>query len=101
MVGPGAGGVIAVTFVWGNADDGVIEWDMIYNTKFRWSLTGASNAMDFGAITAHEAGHAIGLSHTPGDAICSDHTMWASASKGDTHQQTLEMGDNAGAKIIY
>lgn len=101
IVGPGAGGIIAITIVWRDVGGPLIEWDMVFNTKFDWSLSGESRRMDFVNIATHEAGHAGGMGHTDDVDLCSEQTMFPSAGKGETKKQTLEIGDQTGIKALY
>jgi hypothetical protein len=98
-------GAIAVTNVWGyfrgpaNTRE-IVEWDMILDDgDFSWSLTGAPGAMDVWNIVAHESGHAIGMDHPSGS--CTEETMYAYASDGETQKRTLNAGDIAGIQALY
>ena len=101
IVGPGAGGIIAITIVWREVDGPLVEWDTVFNTKFSWSLSGESGLMDFLNIATHESGHAAGMGHTDDDDLCSEQTMFPSARKGETKKQTLDVGDIAGIGLLY
>ncbi|MCH7649769.1 MAG: Rrf2 family transcriptional regulator [Nitrospinae bacterium] len=101
IVGRGAGGTIAFTILWREVGGPLIEWDMVFNTKFDWSLSGEADKMDFLNITAHEVGHAAGMGHTDTDVGCVDQTMYPTASKGETIKRDLDVGDEAGIKALY
>ena len=76
------------------------RFTLTFNTAYQWSPTGEAGKFDVQGITAHELGHALGLSH-PSDASCSAQTMWASAAAGETSKRTLESGDKEGLVAIY
>jgi Matrixin len=98
-------GVIAVTYTWGifgGPPQGreLVEWDMIFDVDdFDWSTSGAANAMDFRNIDTHELGHAMGLGHP--SSTCTDETMYAFASLGETKKRDLNPGDIAGINGLY
>lgn len=98
-------GVIAVTYTWGvfggpPRSRGLVEWDMIFDTdSFDWSTTGAAGTMDFRNIDTHEIGHAMGLGHPSGS--CTEETMYAFASTGETKKRDLNPGDVAGINGLY
>jgi Matrixin len=98
-------GVIAVTYTWGifgGPPQGreLVEWDMIFDVDdFDWSTSGAANAMDFRNIDTHELGHAMGLGHP--SSTCTDETMYAYASLGETKKRDLNPGDIAGIDGLY
>lgn len=98
-------GVIAVTIVWGifsgNPNNRVlVEWDQVYDeVDFDWSSSGEAGKMDFENIATHEIGHSLGLSHP--DNSCTEETMYAYASEGETKKQDLNAGDIAGIRALY
>lgn len=98
-------GVIAVTYAWGSFGGppqgrGLVEWDMIFDSDdFSWSTNGAAGTMDFRNIDTHELGHAMGLGH-PGNS-CTEETMYAFASLGETKKRDLNAGDVAGINGLY
>jgi hypothetical protein len=93
---------IAVTTTWyytrGINKGKAAEFDMVFNTNFDWSTSGASDKMDVQNITTHEAGHALGLDHSSASA---DLTMYPYATEGETKKRSLEPGDVAGIKARY
>jgi hypothetical protein len=109
LVGRGAGSVIAATWVYYDEGQSIYEWDMVFNTKYQWSLNdgvqdpalGDTSAMDFLDIATHEAGHAAGMGHTSSDSACSAQTMYPTASYGETQKRSLEIGDTTGAGTLY
>lgn len=104
FVGAG-GGFLAAAFITENAVGEIVEVDIFFNLKHKWSEgpTIAHGDMtcgeqyDIQAVSTHEVGHALGLGHvSPG----SDATMAPSAQKGELMKQTLTPGDALGAVIV-
>jgi len=100
-------GVIAVTYTWGRFGGPakfreLVEWDMVFdNQDFPWSNSTPANSssMDFRNIDAHELGHAMGLGHPAN--TCTEETMYAFASLGETKKRDLNPGDIAGINALY
>jgi hypothetical protein len=98
-------GVIGATWVWRTTSGPpsqryIAEWDQLYDiVDFKWSTSGAADAMDFDNIATHEVGHAVGMGHP--DSTCTDETMYAYASNGETIKRDLFTGDIAGVKGLY
>lgn len=98
-------GVIAVTYTWGifsgpSSRRQLVEWDMLFDDEdFTWSTTGSTTAMDFQDIATHELGHAMGLGHP--SSTCTEETMYAYASNGETKKRDLNPGDVAGINTMY
>ena len=101
----GSSGAIAVTIVWGIFSGPprgreLVEWDQVYDdADFAWSSSGASEAMDFENIAQHELGHSVGMGHP--ENTCTEETMYAFASAGETKKRTLNDGDIAGINNLY
>ena len=96
---------IAVTVTWGVFSGPprkrrLIEWDQVYNEAFTFGDASINTGiMDFLGIAAHEVGHAAGMDHP--DSTCTDETMYAYASNGETRKRDLNDGDKAGINAIY
>lgn len=97
---------IAYTIVWGifygpPGGRELVEWDAVYNTAFPFgdADVDGSAVMDYQNIATHEYGHATGLTH-PTDT-CTEETMYAFASFGETKKRTLHAGDIAGINDLY
>ena len=96
---------IAVTIVWGifkgpPSQRVLVEWDQVYDdVDFDWSSSGATGKMDFENIATHELGHSVGMGHPPDS--CTEETMFASASTGETKKRSLEAGDITGIDGLY
>jgi hypothetical protein len=76
-----------------------VESDVVFNTYYTWSTTGASSAMDLQNIATHEFGH-NGLNDlkAPRDWAL---TMYAYSGLGETDKQTLGTGDILGIQKLY
>lgn len=99
-------GVIAVTITWGvfygaPQSRELVEWDQIYDdVDFTWGDADTNtSAMDLLNIAVHEVGHAAGLSHP--DLTCTEETMYAYATEGETKKRDLNDGDIAGIRDLY
>lgn len=98
-------GAIAVTIVWGvfrgpPSQRGLVAWDMVFDdVDFDWSSIGELDKMDFENIASHEIGHAVGMGHP--DGSCTEETMYAYASEGETKKRDLNSGDIAGIQKLY
>lgn len=96
---------IAVTITWGifsgpPRNRRLVEWDQVYNEAFTFGDASINTGiMDFLGIAAHEVGHAAGMDHP--ESTCSDETMYAYASLGETKKRDLNNGDIAGIKALY
>lgn len=91
-------GTIAVTFTFYNPNDGEIgEADMLMNGDDYFWTTGSNADTDVEAITAHEAGHFLGLDHTS----TSEATMYATVEPGETKKRSLHSDDIAGGQYLY
>ena len=60
---------------------------------------GNTSIMDYLNIGVHEFGHAAGLAHP--DSSCTEESMYAFATKGETRKRTLNTGDNTGIQKAY
>ena len=96
---------IAVTIVWGVFSGPVnqrvlVEWDQVFDSDtFDWSSIGDLAKMDYENISTHEIGHAFGMGHS--SSSCTDETMYAYASNGETKKRDLNSGDIAGINALY
>lgn len=105
--------VIAVTIVWGFFSGPpftreLVEWDAVFNDPdFKWGRAGETSEttlgdtsiMDYLNISVHEFGHAAGLAHP--DSSCTEDSMYAFATDGETKKRTLNAGDIAGIQQAY
>jgi hypothetical protein len=95
------GGVIAVTILWYNpATKSIVEFDIVFDTDYKWSTTGASDAMDLQNIATHEIGHGAGLGDVYQDAAYKE-TMYGYSIWGETSKRDLYTGDKQGITKLY
>lgn len=94
--------VIAVTSVWYTpVGRRIVEFDMRFNTRFRWGDATADNTtMDLQNIATHELGHGAGLDDIYSTA-CSTVTMYGYSAYGETNKKTLEQPDITGLQQMY
>jgi hypothetical protein len=99
-------GVIAVTVVWGYFSGPpymrkIIEFDVLFDTDFRWGNASADPAvMDLQNIATHEIGHGAGLADLY-DTVCSEETMYGYSDYGEMKKRDLNTGDIAGIQELY
>ena len=76
-------GALACTANWYDAKGNPIESDIRFNSKVKWSTTGASGTYDIQSVAAHEFGHVLNFGHVTNSSK-GDHTnlMWPYASPG-------------------
>ncbi len=92
--------VIAVTSFWFNpALKVIVDSDVVFSTKFDWSLSGETEKMDLQNIATHEFGH-NGLNDLympPSVAL----TMYGYSGYGGTDKRDLGTGDRLGIQKLY
>ena len=89
-------GVIAVTITWyDTSTNNILEFDMVFDTDFKWSTTGTRKTMDVQNIATHELGHAVGLAdlYIP---LARKETMYGYSTTGETTKRSLYTGDKTG-----
>ena len=97
----GSGGILAQTTYWYyTTSKHVIECDMVYNTYYAWSTSGAAGYYDVQNIGTHEFGHFLVLNDLY-DSDATEQTMYGYGAKGETKKRTLASGDIYGIKYIY
>lgn len=78
----------------------IVDADMEINTferKMSLSDTPAADGYDFPSVVTHEAGHFLGLAHSP----VKDATMYFEYNQGQTNKRYLKTDDVAGICEIY
>jgi hypothetical protein len=94
-------GIVALTSVTYSPSSGEIaDSDIEYNgADYRLTTTNdpLRVLIDIGNTTTHEAGHFLGLDHTP----VADATMFPTAPSGETDKRTLEQDDIDGVCACY
>ena len=87
-------GALACTATWYDEQGNPVESDIRFNTAFKWSTTGASDAYDIQSVAAHEIGHVLQFDHVTNQSK-RDYTelMWPYVDIGDTTGRKLGRGD--------
>ncbi|MFQ6095047.1 MAG: matrixin family metalloprotease [Candidatus Bathyarchaeia archaeon] len=94
-------GVIAVTILWYNVKTkAIIEFDLVFDTDFQWSLTGEEGKMDIQNIATHELGHGAGLDDIYQEKA-NQETMYGYSTLGDIIKRDLYTGDKEGITKLY
>jgi len=99
--------IIAVTRLWYDAADQIVEFDIAFNAFLKWGIDpddegpiSLSKMYDVQNIATHEVGHVVGLADLYEDQY-RELTMYGYGRTGETIKISLEEGDIAGAQYIY
>lgn len=94
--------VLAVAYSWYSGGV-LIEGDIVFNLKYKWSLTdpaagdcGGTLGYDVGNIATHELGHWVGLDDLY-HAADQDLTMYGYSDLNELKKDSLGLGDVTGA----
>jgi hypothetical protein len=94
-------GVIAVCNFWvNNKTKQILEFDIQFNTYYKWDTSGAEDAMDVQNIATHEIGHTLVLNDLYRTQYSAE-TMYGYSDYGETYKSTLNSGDIAGIRALY
>jgi Matrixin len=97
----GSGGILAQNSFWYSRRTKLVaENDIVFNTYYPWSTSGASGYYDVQNIGTHEIGHCLVLDDIY-KSYQSEMTMYGYGGLGETKKSTLESGDIDGIKYIY
>lgn len=91
---------VGVQWAWTSGGK-IVHTDAAYNTRYAFSLTGASNTYDLQSIAAHEMGHGYGMGHSDTSTASKCLTVYPYATLGATHGRTLGDGDILGIQARY
>ena len=99
--------IIAVTRLWYDAADQIVEFDIAFNAFLKWGIdpddegpVSLSKKYDVQNIATHEVGHVVGLGDLYEDQY-RELTMYGYGRTGETIKMSLEEGDIAGAQYLY
>jgi hypothetical protein len=86
-------GALACAGTWYDEQGNPVESDIRFNTAFKWSTKGASDAYDIQSVAAHEIGHVLQFDHVTNQSK-RDYTvlMWPYVD-GDTTGRKLGRGE--------
>jgi len=94
-------GVVGQNWYWYSTSTGeILDSDIRFSTRYRWSTKKAKNAYDVQSIAAHELGHSLCLKDLYGKADKLK-TMYGYGSYGDTKSRTLHPADKRGIRALY
>ena len=94
-------GVIAVTILWINPlTKTIVEFDMVLDTDYAWTISGEIGKMDLQNIATHELGHGAGLGDVAQNAACLE-TMYGYSTLGEIIKRDLYTGDKLGITTSY
>jgi len=101
--------VVAMTYVWLDGNNRLVDADTIFNSKYRWSNTayngsndcgGLAGSFDFRNIATHEFGHWTGLGDLY-NASAKDLTMYGYAGTRELKKDSLGLGDTIGIRSVW
>lgn len=97
----GSGGILAQNTYWYiRRGKIVVENDIVFNSYYPWSTSGAPGAYDVQNIGTHELGHDLVLNDLYA-SYQTEQTMYGYGALGETKKRTLESGDTEGIVRIY
>lgn len=92
------GGATAVeVYFYSTGTYAITETDMVFNPAVLFSTLGTATRQDIQSVATHEAGHGVGLNHSP----VMGSTMYPTISAGSTRARTLARDDTAGLRSLY
>ena len=93
-------GAVGVNRFWYYSTGQIIDSDIRFNTRYRWSTKKAKNAYDLQSVAAHELGHSLCLKDLY-SASDKEKTMYGYGSPGETKHRTLHPADKRGIQALY
>jgi hypothetical protein len=98
---------IAMTRLWYNESNEIVEFDIVFNALLKWGIDPdgegpikLKRAYDIQNIATHEVGHVVGLDDLYEDQY-RELTMYGYGKTGEVIKISLEEGDIAGAQCLY
>ena len=92
------GGALAITaFFYSVPGNTIVETDMVFNPAFNFTTNATAGQYDLQAVATHEAGHALGLDHSP---LCHA-SMFPFVYPDQTILRSFERDDEAGVRQLY
>lgn len=93
----GENGPIAEARLSWDSNEELTSADMVFNSDYKFSTTGAEDKYDVQSVATHEFGHWLRLKHSEDTRA----TMYDYLGKGQTRFRTLASDDKEGIKYIY
>ena len=91
--------LLAVTYIWSNTEGEIIGFDMALNSEHHdWAIDGSPEANDLLNTLSHEFGHALGIDHSPIEALA---TMYATSPPGELLKRDLHDDDIDAVSHLY
>lgn len=78
----------------------IIDTDLVFNSHYSWSTSGASGLFDVQNVATHEFGHFLSLDDLYGSGDTAK-TMYYNSDAGETKKRTLHSDDINGINFIY
>lgn len=99
VVNSGGTGALATTYTT-SIGSTIIDADLVFDSGYSWSTSGAAGAYDVQNVATHEFGHFLRLLDLYGGGDV-DKTMYAYTVTGETKKRTLDSDDVNGINFIY
>jgi uncharacterized protein (TIGR03437 family) len=91
------GDAVAVTFLYTRLDGSLVDTDIVFSPRFRFSTDPDPTSFDIQGTLTHELGHALGLDHSGVLGA----TMFAITATGTNRIANLTADDIAFARDVY
>lgn len=94
------GAVARNTKTFYTASGQLLDSDIVFNTYYSWSTTGAAGKYDVQNVATHELGHSLSLEDLYGSADV-EKTMYGYGATGETKKRSLAADDASGITHLY